>query len=121
MNKNNRNWITLVLASWAAMIDAFPANCTANRPVKCGGGTGTSLRYCKMEYVAIPIPINGKPTPFPIPLPTTDFCSYKETAGIVDSCAEGTGLNQTCGNTQKVNCTATRENTGPCCGAEPGK
>lgn len=119
MNRNHGKWISLITASWLAMPDALPANCSANSPVSCGGGTGTTVKYCRIEYV--PVPINKKGANIPIPLPIADFCAYEEKPGLVDSCTPGTSVNQKCGNKQKVDCTAKRKNTGPCCGVEAGK
>ncbi len=58
-------------------------------------------------------------SPFHYQLPI--FFAYEEKPGLVDSCTPGTSLNQKCGNKQKVDCTAKRKNTGPCCGVEAGK
>ena len=64
--------------------------------------------------------IRGRWVPIPFPIPEVDFCRYEETAGSVDSCGQGTALNNKCGNSQTVKCTAKRKNTGPCCGVDPG-
>ena len=122
MNRNQKKWIALILASWAGVMDALPANCTKNMPKKCGGNDkGTAIKYCKLEWVDVPVPVGEGAWDIPVPLPDMDFCKYIEKEGFVDSCAQGTALNNKCGKLQTVECTATRENTGPCCGLEPGK
>lgn len=120
MNRNQKKWIALILASWAGMLDALSANCTANSPVPCGGDSGWNIKFCKLEWATVVVMIKGNKVPIPVPIPEVDVCKYEETPGSFDSCTGGTVLNNKCGNPQTVKCTAKRENTGPCCGVDPG-
>jgi hypothetical protein len=120
MNSNHKKWIVIILASWVGMLDALSANCTANSPVPCGGGSSVAVKFCKLEWAVVKVMIQGKNVPVPIPIPEVDVCNYEETAGSFDSCTAGTVLNNKCGNPQTVKCTAKRKNTGPCCGVDPG-